>query len=99
MDPELVHALAPVVRDLIAGHLMQKKGPPVYSMWRNTKDPMVRHVQEALAARGFDIDVDGIYGPRTQAAVSIFQAQAGLERCDGVVGEATIGALFGSAAA
>lgn len=53
----------------------------------------VRHVQERLHAFGFDPgNVDGIYGPRTLAAVKAFQRAKGLVR-DGIVGPLTLAAL------
>jgi murein L,D-transpeptidase YcbB/YkuD len=48
----------------------------------------VRTLQSALAAKGFDGKVDGIYGPLTDARVRQFQIQAGL-KSDGIVGPAT----------
>ncbi|WP_440994928.1 chitosanase [Arhodomonas sp. SL1] len=52
----------------------------------------VRGVQEALAATGFGIAADGIFGPATEQAVIAFQAREGLT-VDGVVGPATRAAL------
>lgn len=48
----------------------------------------VRAVQEALVEAGFEVDVDGIYGPRTAAAVERFQERAGV-KADGIVGPVT----------
>ena len=48
----------------------------------------VRRLQEKLVAHGFDIVVDGFFGPRTAAAVRLFQRRWGL-LVDGVVGENT----------
>ena len=52
----------------------------------------VTAVQEALKHKGFEIDVDGIYGPLTQATVRLFQQQEGLV-VDGIVGPVTRTAL------
>lgn len=48
----------------------------------------VKVVQSNLAQRGYDLDVDGIFGPGTQAVVEAFQRRAGL-LVDGVVGSHT----------
>ncbi len=60
--------------------------------------PMMRgddviSVQERLHAAGAAIDVDGLYGQSTRAAVVDFQKRCGLE-ADGIVGQATWGRLF-----
>jgi peptidoglycan hydrolase-like protein with peptidoglycan-binding domain len=48
----------------------------------------VQQVQIALVALGYPIEVDGEYGPRTEAAVSDFQQRNGLE-VDGIAGPDT----------
>jgi hypothetical protein len=53
----------------------------------------VMAVQQRLHAAGAAIDVDGLYGRSTCAAVVAFQKRSGLE-ADGVVGQATWGRLF-----
>jgi Putative peptidoglycan binding domain/FecR protein len=54
---------------------------------------LVRNVQQALDAKGFDVGpIDGVLGPRTQGALRAFQAQQGLER-SGQLDEQTITAL------
>jgi peptidoglycan hydrolase-like protein with peptidoglycan-binding domain len=53
----------------------------------------VRTVQYLLRARGASLAVDGIFGPRTEAAVRSFQQSHGLV-VDGVVGNATWMALL-----
>jgi len=55
----------------------------------------VRRVQQALENKGYDAGgADGIYGPKTEQAVKLFQKAAGLET-DGVVGPKTWAALIG----
>jgi lytic murein transglycosylase len=52
-----------------------------------------REVQERLIARGYDIGgADGAIGPRTRAAISAFQASAGLP-ADGRAGQRVLAAL------
>jgi peptidoglycan hydrolase-like protein with peptidoglycan-binding domain len=52
----------------------------------------VRQVQEDLSRRGFQVKVDGKFGPETEAAVRQFQAQNGC-KVDGMVGPETLGAM------
>ncbi len=52
----------------------------------------VQNVQKALIACGFEVDVDGVYGPITEAAVRRFQKSRGLT-IDGIAGPATLNAL------
>lgn len=53
----------------------------------------VLEVQEALVKLGYKITADGDWGPRTQAAVTVFQKLNGLKP-DGVVGPETAKVLF-----
>jgi peptidoglycan hydrolase-like protein with peptidoglycan-binding domain len=48
----------------------------------------VRPLQQLLSARGHTVHVDGIFGPRTEAAVEDFQQDAGVG-IDGIVGPHT----------
>lgn len=59
-----------------------------------TADNAIRVVQQALANKGYNLDVDGVFGVGTEQAVRKFQADSGLD-VDGVVGKATFYALTG----
>ncbi|MDX6691100.1 MAG: hypothetical protein QOG15_2557 [Solirubrobacteraceae bacterium] len=48
----------------------------------------VRPLQQLLRARNHSVAVDGIFGPKTQAAVKAFQQEEGLG-ADGIVGPMT----------
>lgn len=48
----------------------------------------VREMQRALVAAGLPVDVDGVFGPGTEAAVKAYQAKHGLVS-DGIVGPST----------
>ncbi len=52
----------------------------------------VREVQEALKTKGVEVDVDGVFGSGTKAAVISFQQANNLE-ADGIVGSSTRAAL------
>lgn len=58
----------------------------------------VKRIQEALSNKGFNPgDIDGAFGPATEAAVKNFQLSEGL-LADGIVGPKTTDALFGNSA-
>lgn len=61
---------------------------------QGSKGPDVRTVQGLCVARGHLVTVDGVFGPRTAAAVRSVQAAAGITQ-DAVVGPRTWPALMG----
>jgi peptidoglycan hydrolase-like protein with peptidoglycan-binding domain len=64
--------------------------PPLRS---GSKGVAVRGVQRRLIAAGFDIgEIDGRFGPRTEAAVRELQERDGID-ADGIVGPQTWGRL------
>ena len=65
----------------------ERSGPP--PMLRvGSRGAAVRTLQARLAGRGAPIAADGIFGPRTGAAVQAFQRSSGLQ-VDGIVGPKT----------
>lgn len=61
----------------------------------NDKGEPVSELQTLLNNNGYNLDVDGVFGKKTQAAVKDYQTNNGLD-VDGIVGEQTWGALTGS---
>jgi N-acetyl-anhydromuramyl-L-alanine amidase AmpD len=74
---------------------------PQATVRRGDAGPVVARLQRLLQAHGAadlaaaDLAVDGVFGPRTEAAVRAFQRRHGLE-ADGVVGPRTWRALLDS---
>ena len=55
---------------------------------RGSRGMEVRYLQKLLNARGYTLQTDGIFGPLTEQAVRLYQAEEALE-ADGVVGPLT----------
>ena len=56
----------------------------------------VKNLQAALAENGYDVgNIDGVYGPKTEAAVEKYQRDHGLTT-DGIAGKDTLGSLSSS---
>lgn len=55
-----------------------------------SKGDDVKAFQEKLVKLGFDVEADGHFGPKTEAAVKDFQKTFGYT-VDGLVGEGTLG--------
>ena len=66
-----------------------------HRMFAGSGDPpeSVALIQEALAALGFAVAIDGIFGPETGRAVTAYKTQKGLIPNDPVVGPSTMAAL------
>lgn len=60
---------------------------------RGSKGDAVRQVQQRLKDRGWRIDVDGDFGPKTETIVKQFQKEKGIAS-DGIVGPITWGKLW-----
>ncbi len=60
------------------------------------KNESVREVQEAMVAAGEKIEVDGVFGPKTERAVRRYQESRNLG-IDGIVGPETGGAIASNA--
>ena len=61
---------------------------------RGTKGPLAAAIQAALCDAGQSLDIDGEFGPKTEAALREYQKKNGLET-DGVAGPATYAKLLG----
>jgi hypothetical protein len=78
---------APPPIGAVGGHPVETGGL-VGVVGLGSTGPEVLEVQSRLAARGWRITVDGIFGPKTQAVVRQFQDQVHVAM-DGVVGPVT----------
>lgn len=68
---------------------------PVHTILRRGhRGSDVRALQRALRDEGYDLEIDGVFGPITENCVRTFQSRFGLAR-DGVVGPLTWAALGG----
>lgn len=65
---------------------------PKPTLYGGEQSHHVSEMQRVLVFRGYEVPVNGIYGPETQEAVKRYQKEMGLP-ADGVVGDATWFAL------
>ncbi len=66
---------------------------PGVELRRGSNGELVREVQEKLHTLDWEVEVDGLYGPRTENSVRSFQRRHSLDE-DGIVGRHTWHALF-----
>lgn len=80
---------------LPAGHYFgPKSGPPEsHSGYYNNDDDKFRPWQQRMSDRGWEITVDGLYGPETDNVCTQFQQEKGL-MVDGLIGNQTWGAAW-----
>lgn len=76
----------------------QMAEPPEWPGVEFTNPPPTEHAsvrvwQEQMVTRGWRLDVDGVYGDRSQLACRLFQAEKALD-VDGIVGEQTWNAAW-----
>ena len=55
----------------------------------------VKDLQKILNSKGYNLEVDGVFGSKTEAAVRDYQTKNNLQ-VDGIVGTNTWGSLLGS---
>lgn len=63
------------------------------TLQNGSRGPEVEKLQDSLLAAGYNVTVDGQYGPKTAAAVRQYQQDNGLT-VDGMAGEQTLGKLY-----
>jgi peptidoglycan DL-endopeptidase CwlO len=72
-----------------------RKQKPRYVTEGSTHRAAIRALQERLSQLGYEISVDGVFGPKTLEAVKEFQEDRGAE-ADGIVGPKTLKKLVGA---
>jgi peptidoglycan hydrolase-like protein with peptidoglycan-binding domain len=77
-------------------HTARTAGSSLEGLQRGSRGPDVMDLQRQLNARGEQLAVDGVFGPKTEAALKRLQANCGAET-SGRVDRATAEALLGPA--
>jgi hypothetical protein len=77
----------------VAQHKPRSHTFPGHAVRRGSSGPVVLTIQQRLRRLGYSIAADGIFGPRTEAAVREFQRKRRLTR-DGICGANTWAALW-----
>ncbi|WP_159587409.1 N-acetylmuramidase domain-containing protein [Chelativorans xinjiangense] len=75
-----------------ARQLAAVPGAPLGLLRKGDRGTAVRHLQNLLRALGHAVAADGDFGPKTDAAVTLFQRHQGLT-ADGIFGPATMEAM------
>ena len=92
--PTPLGVLPPFATPALIATNTSSPGIPDWPLFRQgDQGPEVRGLQHLLRFKGQDLDVDGIFGAQTRAAVVAFQGQNGLA-VDGIVGPQTWSALI-----
>lgn len=63
--------------------------PAPSSLKQGTHNEAVRNLQQSLAKQGYNVKIDGYFGPGTKTAVEAYQRAHGLQ-VDGIVGPTTL---------
>ena len=77
--------VAPISANRVAPRTVSSALP---TLREGSNGPAVRQLQTLLQQKGFNLAVDGAFGPKTKAAVQAFQRSQGLV-ADGIVGPKT----------
>jgi len=89
----LLSGMPQALVDLLRMRADAQKAPGGVVLRFGNRGPIVTAVQERLVELGEPLDVDGIYGRRTQAAVLQLQARSGIG-ADGLCGAQTFATLW-----
>lgn len=95
VGPDTRRATARLLAWLAAQRPVPAVPPFPDTVRRGSTGAAVSAVQARLRARGWSVDVDGVFGPRTEATVRAFQDDKHLT-VDGIVGPQTWAALWAS---
>ncbi|MCG8350308.1 MAG: peptidoglycan-binding protein [Chloroflexales bacterium] len=91
--PALTAKWRPTVRGPTPPAPLAAASPTIFLANPRMEGALVREAQQRLADLRYDVgDIDGIFGPQTEAAIRVFQRKSGLE-VDVIVGPQTWAAL------
>ena len=72
----------------------QTTAPAEGTMGLWSEGPGVKAIQQALTIAGIPTNVDGVFGPKTAAAVAAFEVRSGLPDTQGIVDQTTADAIL-----